>query len=258
MVELIRCAMHPEHQRLTISVCLASFNGAKFIREQVESVLAQLGPDDELVVSDDGSTDETIRLLEGFDGRLRLVDTVRAGGVVKNFERALMSCRGDLIVLCDQDDVWLDGRAHFIRERLRQVTLLVMNGEVVGPDLTPLGKDIYTMVGVPAGFIRTFISTRYVGACMAFRRELLDVVLPFPSNIRWHDWFIALVATLLFDIECSDRRTILFRRHGSNASDTGLPSKNGLFDKIKMRYWMLRAVLVAVYRYIFSARGRVR
>jgi glycosyltransferase involved in cell wall biosynthesis len=241
-----------------ISVCMATYNGGAYLKEQIDSVLMQLQQGDELIIADDGSCDGTVDVIKSYGSRVKLLAVDRVGGVVKNFERLLIACNGEVIILCDQDDIWLDGRVDFIRERLRGVTLLVMNGEVVGPDLTSLGKDIYTMVGVPGGFIGTFISTRYVGACMAFRRELLDVVLPFPSNIRWHDWFIALVAVLLFDVECSDRRTILFRRHGNNASDTGLPSRNSLFDKIKMRYWMLRAVLIAVYRYLFLERGRVR
>ena len=126
--------------QVSVSVCLATYNGARFLRAQIDSILPQLGTGDELLVSDDGSTDDTLAVLATYGNRLRLVGTSRAGGVVRNFERALAAACGDLVVLSDQDDVWLEGRLDLVRERLRDVSLLMMNGEVVDGDLRPLGR----------------------------------------------------------------------------------------------------------------------
>jgi glycosyltransferase involved in cell wall biosynthesis len=242
----------------SLSVCLASYNGAPYLRAQIDSILVQLRPGDELVVSDDGSTDDTAQILASYGDRLRVVGTSRAGGVVRNFERALSAARGDLVALSDQDDVWLEGRVELIRDRLRAVTLVMTNGEVVDSELRPTGQDVYQSVGAHRGLVRNFVKSTYVGCCMAFRRELLDVALPFPSHIQWHDWYLALLGELLFAPERHPRNTILFRRHANNASSTGQRSRAGLFDKAVARLWMARALAVAVLRMLARRRRSQR
>jgi len=233
-------AVAPSPPRL--SVCMATFNGAPFLGAQVDSILAQLEPGDELVVSDDGSTDRTPEILAGYGDRLRLVGTGRVGGAVANFERALAAARGELVALADQDDVWLEGRVALIRERLRERALLVMDGLVVDQALVPTGRTIFQQVGARGGFLRTLARNGYVGCCMAFRREVLDAALPFPPRIAAHDWFIGLVAERFFDVARDTRPMLLFRRHGANASTTGARSRNGLREKLAMRWRLLRAV----------------
>ena len=231
----------------TVSVCMATYNGQQYLQAQIDSILHQLGPHDELLVSDDGSTDGTLAVLGSYGDRIRLVAQCRAG-VVKNFERALAAARGDIVVLSDQDDVWLEGKIALVRERLGNNTLLMMNGIVVDSALAPVGKDVFEFVDFRNGFFRNFVRPRYVGCCLAFRRELLDIALPFPSRISWHDWYLSLVAELLFEPAFDQTRTILFRRHRDNASSTGQGSRNSLVVKIRMRLWMARAVCIAVWR----------
>lgn len=232
----------------SVSVCLASYNGARHIKSQIDSILIQLKPGDELLVSDDGSIDGTLDILRSYGDRLRLVSSLRAGGVVKNFERVLAAARGDFVVLCDQDDIWLEKRIDLIRERLQSATTIMSNGSVVNEDLQPVGQDVWAFVKFHSGFFRTFVSTRYVGCCMAFRRELLEVALPFPSRIQWHDWYLALVSELLFTCSHDSKVTILYRRHENNASNTGQRSSSTLWQKIVARFWMARAVIIALLR----------
>lgn len=238
-----------------LSVCMATFNGARFLEAQVDSILRQLGPLDELLVSDDGSTDRTPEILAGYGERLRVVGTSRVGGVVPNFERALAAATGELVALSDQDDVWLEGRVALIRQRLSGSTLVAMNGVLVDEALKPLGRTVFQQVGVPGGFLRTLAVNRYVGCCMAFRRELLAAALPFPPRVAAHDWFIALVAERLFDVTHDDRPLLLFRRHGRNASTTGARSANGLRARLAMRWSMLRAVARVMRRRERGAPG---
>ena len=242
----------------SVSVCLASYNGARYIRAQIDSILPQFEPGDELLISDDGSTDDTLGILFEYGERLRIVGRDRAGGVVRNFERVLSAARGDFVVLSDQDDVWLDGRLALIRNRLLDVPLVMTNGEVVDAHLKPTGQDIRQLVGFHNGFLRTFAANRYVGCCMAFRRELLEIALPFPSHIQWHDWYLALLGELLFTCEYEPRKTILFRRHASNASNTGLRSRSTLIQKAIARFWMARAVAIALLRYASRRLGIAR
>lgn len=231
------------------SVCIATYNGARWLRAQIDSILPQLKPGDELLVSDDGSTDETLQILKSYGVRLRIVGTTRIGGVVPNFERVLSAASGDIVVLADQDDVWLDGRLNLIRAQLDKVTLIMTNGKVVDADLKPTGQDVYQLVNFHNGFLRTFASTKYVGCCMAFRRELLQVALPFPAHIQWHDWYLALIGELLFKVSHTQQTTILFRRHENNASNTGQRSSASILKKLKNRFWMMRATAIATHRF---------
>ncbi len=239
-----------------LSVCMATCNGARFLEAQIDSILAQLEPGDELLVSDDGSTDASPDILAGYGERIHVVGTSRVGGVVPNFERVLSAARGGLIALSDQDDVWLEGRVALIRERLRHAAMLAMDGVVVDQDLEPTGATVREYAGSRGGFVRTLMANGYVGCCLAFRREIVDLALPFPRGVAAHDWFIALVAELLFDVERTDRRTILFRRHGNNASTTGRRSSNGLWTKLASRVRMLRALAVVACRRVARRQRR--
>ena len=96
------------YPRPNISVCMTVYNGAEFIRQQIQSVLDELTGDDELIIHDDLSTDETVKVVAEFvaDRRVKFRKNEKKLGVVKNFERTLQEARGDYVFLCDQDDIW--------------------------------------------------------------------------------------------------------------------------------------------------------
>lgn len=231
---------------MRISVCLAAYNGAKYIEEQLLSIFPQLQPGDEVVLSDDGSTDDTVARVQRLGHPVRIVGTDRVGGVVRNFERVLAAAEGDAMVLCDQDDVWLPGRLDQIREALGRAQLVIINGQVVDEHLAPRNGTVFETVGRRAGFWKNLTKNSFIGCCMAFRRELRDRTLPFPAAIPWHDWYIGLVAECTGSVERIDTVSMLYRRHGANFSPTGEKSGNSLFKKIGMRLNVARAVLVAV------------
>lgn len=231
------------------SICIATYNGQSYIDDQLRSVICQIGPQDEIIISDDGSTDSTIEIIKQHqDSRVKIKHQSRVGGVVNNFERCIESALGEIIILCDQDDVWLPGRVDLIRKSLERFDLIVLNGKVVDADLNPRGMTVFESVGTESGFMPNLIKNGFVGCCMAFRREVRDLVVPFPNDVPWHDWYIGLVAELLFKVERIDEPTLLYRRHGANFSPTGEKSKNSLWIKITMRWHVLRAVLVVCAR----------
>lgn len=218
-----------------ISVCLASYNGERYILEQVNSILAQLGGADELIVSDNGSDDATISLLASVaDDRLRVVHC-RIKGVVANFENALLEASKELIVLSDQDDVWLSGRLAAARAALEHHDLSVVGLAFVDQELRPL--VLPEAVRRPArSLLSTLLINGYTGCGMAFRRELLRNALPFPVGVPMHDWWIAVIALATrarIDI-CADE-LILYRRHEDNVSATGGASRTGLATRLFMR-----------------------
>lgn len=233
---------------MKISVCLATYNGCKFIVEQLESVVCQLNPGDEVVVADDGSSDGTVAELAAFEPWVRIISVERVGGVVKNFERVISAAVGDAIVLCDQDDIWLPGRINLIRRALAENDLVVLNGQVVDANAVSRGVTIFESVDMRAGFLANLAKNSFIGCCMAFRRSLRDRVLPFPAGVPWHDWYIGLVAEWIGRVERIDEITLLYRRHGGNFSPTGEKSSNTLWRKLAMRWAVLRAVMIAVAR----------
>lgn len=233
---------------LKLSVCLATYNGALFLAEQLTSIVDQLEDGDEVVLADDGSTDTTLAVAAAFPRFVRVVATERVGGVVRNFERVLAAASGDAMVLCDQDDVWLPGRVATLRAALQRCDLVVLNGEVVDAHLARRGQTVFESVGMKAGFWVNFSKNSFIGCCMAFRRSLRDRVLPFPAGVPWHDWYIGLVAEWIGRVERIDEITLLYRRHGGNFSPTGEKSSNTLWRKLAMRWAVLRAVMIAVAR----------
>lgn len=240
---------------MKISVCMATYNGEAYVMQQVDSILPQLGPDDEIVVADDGSTDRTVALLRDHDPRIRIVATTPSGGIVANFERALTGATGDILTFCDQDDVWLPGRIEAIRTALADNQLVLINGEMVDGQLQSMGMTLFGNLGIRKGFARNLVKNTYVGCCMAFRRELAQKALPFPANTPWHDWYIGLLGELDGRVTRIEQPYMLYRRHGGNHSPTGEKSGNSLAKKIGLRLAVIRSVLKATLRGNRKAAG---
>jgi glycosyltransferase involved in cell wall biosynthesis len=235
-----------------VAVCLATFNGENFLREQIDSIITQLSPVDCLYISDDGSTDSTLSIIKSYGQSVHLVNDLPQGGVVGNFEFLLkyaLDTGYEFVVLSDQDDVWLKGRLDAIRKILLHYDFVMTNGRVVDECLNDKGMDIFEYVSFHDGFLNTFISTKYVGCCMAFKKNILELALPFPKRILWHDWYLALVAQLFFRCTITKSETILFRRHINNLSNTGKKSNKKFIELLKNRFWIIIALLIVVSRY---------
>ncbi len=206
----------------TISVCMATYNGGRWVREQLASILRQLGPDDEVVVSDDGSCDDTLAVIASFaDPRVRVV----AGNFrspVLNFENALRHARGEILSLSDQDDVWLDGRVALIRARLSApptpVHLVALDAVVTDESGSVTDTSLFRKIGARPGLLKNVYDNSYVGCCLAFTRELLDVALPFPPGIPMHDMWLGLLAERFGTVEFVHEVMLAYRRHGGNAT----------------------------------------
>lgn len=225
---------------MKISVALAAYKGEQYIAEQLDSILCQLGEDDEIIVSDDfpgGKTREAVS--EIHDKRIRYIEGP-GKGVIKNFENALNACTGDVIFLSDQDDVWLPGKVEKIAAEIRNGADLVLHDAAVTDGALNITCPSYFAVrGSNASFAKNLIKNSFVGCCMAFTRKVMTESLPFPEKLPMHDWWIALVAlkkgyktVLLPEI------LLKWRRHGENV--TG--GKTSARQKITWRLRMLLSV----------------
>jgi glycosyltransferase involved in cell wall biosynthesis len=225
---------------------MATYNGAEFIEEQLRSILGQLGEDDEVVVSDDSSTDATVSMVEklaGADPRIVLLKNRKFKTISLNFENALCHARGRYIFLADQDDVWLPSRVSATLALLETYDLVVCDCRVVDKHLNVLQDSYFRGVNAGPGFFRNlFRTSSYIGCCMAFRREVLELALPFPEDVPMHDFWIAMLAEVRFRIGFLREPLILYRRHGANASATASRSKNSLMKKAILRWPVLRAL----------------
>jgi glycosyltransferase involved in cell wall biosynthesis len=203
-----------------ISVCLATYNGGAYIREQLLSVLRQLSQEDEVIVADDGSTDDTVSIINAFgDPRIRWIANGGKLGVVKNFERAIAASRGEYIFLCDQDDVWLPGKVEQCVAELQSNLLVVTDCAVVDSQLEEIAPSFFRLRNSQGGVLHNLWKNSYLGCCMAFRRELLKYVLPFPHGIPMHDMWLGMIAEMQGRVSFLPRPLSLYRRHVSSASD---------------------------------------
>lgn len=228
-----------------ISVCIATYNGARYIGEQLASILKQLSAEDEVVVSDDGSTDGTIDIVRSLnDRRIRIVDGPRRHSPTLNFERALRNAKGEYIFLADQDDVWLEGKVTRCVEELQKCDCVVSDARVTDSFLNTTSESLFQLMHVKRGRLSNLLwRNGYTGCCMAFKREVLSKALPFPTDIPMHDIWIGNVAAFCCRLHFIDDRLLLFRRHDTTASCNGKGSTYSLWQKLSFRWHTLKNIV---------------
>lgn len=227
-----------------ISVCIATYNGERFIREQIDSILRQLSSDDEIIVSDDGSTDNTISIINSIDDkRIRVIEGPRKQSPTSNFECALKASKGDFIFMSDQDDVWKPNKVKICMEWLQRYDCVVSDAEVTDSSLNPLYPSLYAIMQVKQGRIyNTIWKNGYTGCCMAFRRNVLEASLPFPKDIPMHDIWIGNVAAYKYNVKFIPDTLIYFRRHEDTTSCNGKGSKYSIWQQMKFRWSVIKNI----------------
>ncbi len=215
-----------------ISVVIASFNGQKYILDQINSILCQLNLTDELIISDDNSTDDTIKLISQLgDSRIKIIYGENKG-VSKNFENALKQAKGETIFLCDQDDFWEKEKVKTVIKHLKINDLVVHNASFVDENLNDLNKDYFSLRNSNTGILKNIARNSFVGCCMAFDKKVLEKALPFPEKIPMHDQWIGLVALKYFKVSFINECLIKHRRHNNNSSSE---FHSGFFQMLKWR-----------------------
>ena len=211
-----------------ISVALCTYNGEKYIREQLESILSQTEPVDEIVICDDRSSDRTVETAAGIRDshrgktRIRIEVNDRNLGVSKNFEKALSLCSGDIIFLSDQDDIWDPEKVRRVREALEKdprCLLVFTDAKLIDGEGNDLGQSLWD-VSKPrlkeTYSAADFTGLRFItGATAAIRRELLEHTLPVPEC--WiHDAWLAINAAVYGGVAHLDEKLISYRQHEAN------------------------------------------
>lgn len=233
------------------SVCIATYNGADYIGEQLASILTQIGPDDEVLVGDDGSTDSTLSILARFsDPRISVLCNPSNLGHVGNFQSLISKAAGDIIFLSDQDDRWTPDKYrtiidHFVANPDAQVfhhSLLKMDerGNLIEQEPVPIAswRKEHLLL---AQMVKSYV----FGCCLAFRADLKDILLPFPRSVYAHDHWIAMTAGVVGGFYHHDAPLLHYRIHGKN-----LTPKKALpfFRRVKLRLLQLEHLFELIKR----------
>lgn len=226
-----------------VSVAMTTYNGARFVKEQIESILFCLENNDELIISDDGSKDQTVEIIKELaagDERIKLIEGPQSG-VVKNFENALLHCKGEYIFLSDQDDIWADDKVKVVLPLLEENLLVCHNADIYDYAADKIVGDVQSKIGTHNTVFKNWLKNSFIGCCMAFKRELLQVALPFPDDklIHMHDWWLGLVALKTGRVYFEKRCLIKYRIHGNNT--VGF-QKTSLAFKLKKRFGIIKAL----------------
>lgn len=224
-----------------ISVCMATFNGVKYIECQLHSILQQLNEDDEVVISDDGSCDRTIDVIELInDSRIRIIKNDRHG-VVHNFENAILNARGSYIFLADQDDEWMPNKVERCMDGLKKFDCIVTDCYVCDGEGVIVRDSFFELNRTKKGrFYNLVIKNGYIGCCMAFRKEILLKVLPFPQDIPLHDLWIGNIAAFHFKVGWISDKLVKYRRHGANASCAAERSDASFMKRVGYRWRIIK------------------
>ena len=224
---------------------MATFNGEKYIKEQINSILIQLEIDDELIISDDGSTDNTLEIImELDDNRIKIFQNNNIHGYAHNFENALIHTSGDYIFFSDQDDVWLPNKVERMLPYLQHDNFVISDAYITNDNLEFKGR-LSSWRRYKKGYLQNLFKSIYAGCTCAFTKRIKDYALPFPSTKHiQHDNWIGLLCELKFNVVYLDEPLILYRRHQNNTSGAGSKSSKTLPFMIKYRTVLFFETLV--------------
>jgi glycosyltransferase involved in cell wall biosynthesis len=250
---------------MTTSVALCTYNGSKFLKEQLNSILSQTVAVDEIIVCDDGSTDDTLSLLDSYREHFPFIiinrNTKTIGGK-KNFEKALSLCTGDIIFLSDQDDVWHEKKVEIIVDYFSRVDICeglfhnagmeqgstlwdVLNFQLIREKLIPAQLFKAQL------FYRNFVT----GACLAIRKTALTHILPFQlMEHMWHDEWIAIVLSKRSSLHWLNQPLIYYRKHDEQQTDLPAEVDNKDLDKVTKAIYLGNYSAFPLYTYFHFKR----
>ncbi len=238
-----------------LSVCIATHNGEEFIKEQIDSIIPQLGINDEIIISDDGSTDKTLEIVKNFkDNRIKIFNYEQPHNplkgaqksirfATKNFENALSKTKGDIIFLCDQDDIWYPNKIEVCKTYLLSCDIVKHNYSLIDEKGMLIQESYYDEERQKNRTLyHLFKFLPFRGCCMAFKRDLLYKALPFPKNCLQHDTWIGMIARIDgLKFNYINQPLIYHRHHRNNASELTVP--NSIFYKLKYRFSLISQLI---------------
>ena len=227
-----------------IDILLATYNGEKYIKEQLESILNQSYTNISVIISDDKSTDSTVQILKEYekkDNRIKVFTQETNSGYIKNFEFLLKQVTSDYYMLSDQDDVWLKDKVSKSYEKLTKenLDLVFSDLEIVDKDLNTIHDSMFRFLKIDQrirkynDFRLIYLDNCVTGCTIISRKKFLDLILPLPNTTKYlvHDYWIALVISMHGKFSYVEETLIKYRQHGNNEIGT-----NKISTKFKKFY----------------------
>lgn len=207
-------------QNPLVSVVVATFNGARFIAEQLESIINQSYTPLEIIITDDASTDETVSVLSKYaeqHNHIKVITSEENVGFLKNFERGVRLANGEYIALSDQDDIWLPEKIEILMRERKDHALVYCNSELVDANGKNLGiklTDLKNLIDFDSPINYTVGGTAS-GHAMLVKKEAILTSLPWPAMVT-HDYWIGFVSTFYGPLKFVDKVLVLYRQHDAN------------------------------------------
>ena len=233
----------------TASVCMATYNGEKFIVAQLHSILEQIGLNDEVIIVDDSSVDGTVHEIEKInDSRVKVIVLQENVGHVRAFEEALRNATNDIIFFADQDDIWCSDKYSKVLEKFKveiPPCLVVHSLSAINEDSSFLSELWLPLKAARESGIKLLIGEllkpRVFGSAAAFKRSILKIMLPFPKGVYAHDHWLTICAGLTGKSDFMSDNLVYRRIHNNNVTPV-----NGLSYFFKIHYRLIFAYLVLV------------
>ena len=204
---------------------MATYNGEKYLREQVDSLLAQSYPTLEFIFVDDASSDSSLAILQEYasqDERIRLVTNPENKGLLATFETGIRAAKGEMIALSDQDDVWMPEKISLLAGAIGSHSMIYADSALTDAAGLVTGKfsDRNYLCDYPTGLHYVF-GTKAMGHAMLFKREIIDIALPFPDFVG-HDFILGFAAAALHGVSYFPATLVNYRQHSSNTMGADL------------------------------------
>ena len=229
-----------------ISIALASYNGSKYIHEQIDSILNQTYQDFELIICDDCSTDNTWQILEEYvqkDSRIRIYKNETNLGFKKNFEKAISLCQGEYVALSDQDDIWMENHLEVLLKNIANYSISCGNSLLIDKDGNSMKMKLnenekFFYIEMSKFIYRSLLMGNCLqGANMLMPTKFVKKCLPIPQSVLYHDAWFAACACLENGISYTLDVINQYRQHGNNVTfDTHNQSKRTFFQKLKSKF----------------------
>lgn len=233
-----------------VSIAMAVYNGEKYIREQIDSILGQLNSNDELIISYDESTDGTWNIINEYASKDERIIVMRnpQRGVVSNFQNALSKCSGQFIFYSDQDDVWMPEKVETVLEKFKnpKVTVVIHDATLVDSQLDVIADSTFAIRNGNTSLVRNFIRLSYIGCALAFRAEMLPIVMPLPTKKRSHDWWTGTICSCLGKMDIIHTPLIMHRIHDDNATPKKRPP---ITYQLEVRWLIMSNAMLRCFKY---------
>ena len=235
-----------------ISIALTTYNGGKYLSQQLDSILTQTLLPYEIIIVDDASTDNTIDIIHQYIANHNLIKLYQNEtniGIVKSFERAISLCISDYVALCDQDDVWMSYKLQRLIDNIGDNYLIHSDAVLVDENLQTIelshfllnkDKSLTTVCDY-------LYSNNVTGCCAMISRELIDLALPIPDNFYMHDYYFALIAVRFNKIKLIDEPLLYYRQHSMNSIGAklyGYSELIKLYNKLSVSFDSLNKVKI--------------